>query len=174
MNYKKRYQLLLGGAILFLVVAYWLAFSKTWRLRQEVVQLEQQRSNAGQLLQDIQHYEHQLTQLEAQQGNGAFTQNQLFQSVTTFCQEHQLAIQALPESRIYQEQDLHILHNEIQVQGAFIPMVQLIYALEQEQHLGRVVSVDFGSKRNPRSRQEELSASIYLQNIQNLPSSTVH
>lgn len=166
MDYKKRYQLLLLGAGLFLVIAYWLAFGKTWRLRQEVVQLDQQRSSAGQAWQEIEHYEQQLAQLETKQGSGAFTQNQLFQTVTAFCQERQLAIQDLPESSIYKEQDLHILHNAIQVQGAFIPMVQLIYLLEQERRLGRVVSVDFETKRNPRSRQEELRATIHLQNIQ--------
>lgn len=174
MDYKKRYKLLLGGAALFLLVAYWLAFHKTWNLRQEVVQLAQQRSNAGQLLQEIGYYEQQLAQLEAQQGSSTFTQNQLFQSVTNFCQEHRLIIQALPESRIYPEQDLHILHNEIQVTGAFIPIVQLIYTLEQEEHLGRVVSVDFGSKRNPRSREEELIATIHLQNIQKQSPPTVY
>lgn len=166
MDYKKRYQLLLSGAAVFLVIAYWLAFGKTWRLRQEVVQLEQQRSSAGQAWREIEHYEQQLAQLEANQGSGTFSQNQLFQTVTAFCQERQLSIQALPESRIYNEQDLNILHNQIQIQGAFIPMVQLIYLLEQEQSLGRVVSVDFGTKRNPRSRQEELCATIHLQNIQ--------
>ena len=167
MDYKKRYQLLVGGAFLFLLLAYWLAFGKTWALYQEVSELEERQANAGQAWQEISSFEQQLEQLDAQQNNPSFTQNQLFQKVTAFCQEQQLAIQAMPESAIYEEQDVSILHNSIQVQGAFIPMVRLIYALERQQQLGRVVSVEFSTKKNLRTRNRELSASIALQNIQN-------
>ena len=173
MTEQQRYRLLLGGAFLFLLLAYGLAFGKTWDLYQETQQLDQQRSSAGRAWQEIEQYQQQLQQLEAQQGPGRFDPNDLFQSVTAFCQEHQLAIQSMPESAQYQEQDLVILHHTIQVQGAFVPMVQLLYALEQEQQLGRVVSVAFSAKRNNRTRTRELTATIALQNIQKQPASNI-
>lgn len=167
MNYQKKYKLLLGGMALFLLLAYWLAFSKTWTAYQKASTLEQQLSSAGQAWQDIESYQQQIKQLEAQQNNQSFTQNYFFQKVASFCQERQLAIQAMPESVIYEQQEVEILHNPIQVEGHFVPMVELLYHLEQEKQLGRVVSVEFNLGKNYQNRQEELTASIYLQNIQN-------
>ena len=169
MDYKKKYQLLLAGIVCFCFLSYWLAFGKTWSAYKKTQQLQQQHSNAGQAWQQIEQYQRQLNQLEAQQSNQNFTQNRLFQQVTAFCQERQLAIQDMPESMVYNEQDMQILHNPIKVEGAFIPMVQLLHELEQTQRLGRIVSVDFNLAKNHRSRQTELTASIYLQNIQNNP-----
>lgn len=167
MDYQKKYRLLIGGAVLFLLLAYLLAFSKTWTAYQTANQLEQRLSNAGQAWQEIEEYQRRLDQLETQQSGSSFTPNQLFQHVAAFCQDHHLAIQAMPASTVYQQQDVEILHNPIHVQGAFIPMVKLLYDLERTQHLGRVVSVEFALERNYQSRLEELTAKIHLQNVQN-------
>lgn len=167
MDYQQKYRFLLIGIVFFVVVAYWLAFSKTWTAYQASTQLEQQLSSAGQAWQDIESYQQQIQQLEAQQNNQSFTQNYFFQKITAFCQEHQLAIQDMPESMVYEQQDMKILHNPLKVEGAFVPMVRLLYHLEQEEQLGRVVSVDFNLGKNYQSRKEELTAHIHLQNIQN-------
>lgn len=167
MNYKQKYQLLLGGIALFLVIAYSLAFDKTWTAYQTTNQLQQQLSSAGQAWQQIENYQEQLKQLESEQNNQFFTQNYLFQKVTSFCQENKLAIQEMPESIVYKQQDVKILHNPIKVEGTFVPMVRLLYNLEQKEQLGRVVSVEFNLGKNYQSRQSELTAHIQLQNIQN-------
>ncbi|WMX12602.1 MULTISPECIES: hypothetical protein [unclassified Aureispira] len=167
MNYKQKYQLLLGGMVLFLGIAYWLAFGKTWTAYHATNQLRRQMSSAGQAWEQIERYQKQLTKLESEQNNQSFTQNHLFQKVTTFCQENKLAIQEMPESIVYEEQDLNFLHNPIKVEGTFIPMVKLLYHLEHEQQLGRIVSVSFNLGKNYQSRAPELTADIHLQNIQN-------
>ncbi|MGH1338870.1 MAG: hypothetical protein ACRBFS_22330 [Aureispira sp.] len=166
-NHQQRYQLLLGGIAAFLVVAYWLAFSKTWVAYNKTTTLEQQLSSASQAWQEIEAYQQQMEQLEAQQNNQSFTQNYFFQKVTAFCQEHELTIQAMPESVIYEEEEADVLLNPLQVEGQFIPMIRLLYHLEQQQQLGSVVSVTFNLGKNYQSRQQELTASIFLQNIQN-------
>jgi len=167
MNYKQKYQLLLGGIGLFLIIAYYLAFGKTWAAYQISNQLQEQLSSAGQAWQQIEGYERQLKQLESEQNNQFFTQNYLFQKVTTFCQENKLAIQEMPESIVYEQQDVEILHNPIKVEGTFVSMVQLLYHLEQKEQLGRIVFVEFNLEKNYQSRQPELTANIHLQNIQN-------
>lgn len=169
MNYKQKYQLNLAAIAVFFMLAYWLAFSKTWNSYRSVIKLEQQSSSAGQAWQEIESYQHQLSALDGRQNNQSFTQNGLFQKVTAFCQEHRLAIQEMPESFIYEQQDLTILHNPIKVEGNFIPMVKLLYLLEKEEQLGRVVSAEFKLGKNYQSRKQELTAKIHLQNIQNKP-----
>lgn len=167
MDYKKKYRLLLGGAFLFLLLAYALAFGKTWAAYRATARLEQQLSNAGRAWQEIESYERELRQLDTEPSGTPFSQNALFQRVADFCQEHRLAIQAMPESTVYREQDLQLLHNTIRVQGDFIAMVRLLYYLEQEQRLGRIVSVEFALERNYQRRAEELTAHLHLQNVQN-------
>ena len=166
MNYKQKYQLLLGGIALFLIITYFLAFGKTWTAYQKTTQLQEQLSSAGQAWQEIESYQRQLKKLESEQNNQSFTQNYLFQKVTEFCQENKLSIQEMPESIVYKQQDMAILHNPMKVEGTFIPIVQLLYELEQKQQLGRIVSVEFNLGKNHQSRQPELTANIQLQNIQ--------
>ena len=166
MNYKQKYQLLLAGIALFMLIAYWLAFGKTWAAISNSQQMQTQLSSASQAWQQIEQYQKQLKTLESEQHNQHFTQNYLFQKVTSFCQEHQLAIQEMPQSKIYEQQDMEILHNPIKVEGTYLPMVQLLYDLEQTQKLGRIVSVEFKLGKNYQTRSKELTADIYLQNIQ--------
>jgi hypothetical protein len=167
MNYKQKYQLLLGGIALFTLIAYWLAFGKTWTAYSNTKVMQQQFASTGQIWQQIESYQQQLEDLDAGQNNQFFTQNYLFQKVTSFCQKNKLAIQEMPESIIYEQQDMEILHNPISVQGTYIPMVKLLYNLEQTNKLGRIVSVEFDLGKNYQSRKKELTANIYLQNIQN-------
>ena len=89
--------------------------------------------------------------------------------MTNFCQEKQLSILQMPASTIYKEQGIEILHNPIKVKGDFVPIVELLYELEQQQQLGNIVSVEFETKRNVQNRQKELSATFYLQNIKTKP-----
>lgn len=167
MDYKQKYQLLLGGIVVFALIAYVLAFGKTWTAYQATTSIEKQLSSAEHAWQQIGAYKQQLKQLEKAQGNESFTQNSLFQKVTSFCQEHQLAIQEMPESIVYQEEDMEILYNPIKVEGSFISMIKLLYNIEQEEKLGRVVGAEFKLTKNYQSRKKELTAHIHLQNIQN-------
>lgn len=167
MTYKQKYQLLLVGILAFTFIAYWLAFGKTWAAYSKTKTLQQQLSNADQAWKQIQTYQQQLKELEAEQNNQNFSQNTLFQKVTNFCHDKKLAIREMPESKVYKQQDIKILHNPIKVEGSYIPIVQLLYELEQKQKLGKVVSVEFNLGKNLQNRKKELVASIYLQNILN-------
>lgn len=164
MNNKKKYQLLWGGIALFSIIAWWLAFGKTWSIYTDNLVMKKQLAKADNAWQEIEYYEQQLKTIE-KQNSRPFTPALLFSEVTDFCQQHQLSIIKMPASTIYTEQEIEILQNPIEVQGHFVPMVELIYELEQKQQLGNVVSVVFDTKKNIRSRQKELTATIYLQNI---------
>ncbi|BDS14298.1 hypothetical protein [Aureispira anguillae] len=174
MNYKQKYQALLGGIVLFVVLAYFLAFGKTWTAYRTTTQLEQRLSNAAQAWKDIETYQHQLNQLSKEQNNQHFTPNNLFQKVTGFCQENKLGIKGMSEPTVYQQEDMVILQNAIRVEGTFIPMVELLYTLEQKEQLGRVVSAEFELTKNYQSRKKELIGTIYLQNIQHQSSKTTN
>jgi hypothetical protein len=168
MSSKKKYQLLWLGISLFCLIAWWLAFSKTWSAYQQSKQIQNQLVEAGSAWQEIEYYEQQLNQIE-EQNNRPFTPSLLFNEVTNFCQEKQLSILQMPASTIYKEQGIEILHNPIKVKGDFVPIVELLYELEQQQQLGNIVSVEFETKRNVQNRQKELSATFYLQNIKTKP-----
>jgi len=165
MSNKKKFKYLIGGLIIFTIVAWLLAFGKTWKVYLHVHQMENRLAEVGGAWQKIENYQKQLDQLE-EQHNHHFTEVYLFDEITIFCQQHQLAIQEMPESKIYEEQGMQILQNPIKVEGAYIPMVELLYELEQKQQLGRVVSVKFQFGKNIQNRKEELTAKIHLQNIQ--------
>ena len=164
---KKKYHILLSGTFLFCLLAYWLAFGKTWNLYCSVQQLQQQKSSATGILQEINALQKQTEKMNKGQQNKGFTQNYFFQSMTAYCQEQKLAIHEMPQSKIYRQEDLEILQNHLLVEGNFVPMVRLINELEDKQQLGRVVSAEFMLTKNFQSRKNELTAALSIQNIQN-------
>jgi hypothetical protein len=56
------------------------------------------------------------------------------------------------------------------VEGNFSNLLNLIYILEQKHPVGRVSSVSFQSKRDLKTLQLTLSATIYVQSIKKIES----
>ena len=164
MTSKKKYQLLCLGTILFFFIAWQLAFGKTWAAYQQTHQIQNKLVQAGNAWQEIEYYEQQLKKIN-KQSSRIFTPELLFSEVTNFCQKKKLAIIQMPLSTKYIEQGIEVLHNPIQVKGSFKATVELLHELEQKQQLGNIVSVEFKTKRNIKSRQLELITTLYLQNI---------
>lgn len=166
-TYKKKVTALILGSLAFLILAYWLTISKTVIAYRTNNSMQERLAEASTVEKDISHYQQLLSNLDKQQQN-QFSQETLFEFSTNFCQEHKLVIKKMPQANIAVQNDYNIMTNLIEVEGNFIAITQLIYALEQEEKLGHIVSCQYQLAQNRESRKQELVAAIYLQNIQSV------
>lgn len=166
-TYKKKVVALLLGSLGFLIIAYWLTISKTVEAYTDNSSMQERLAQATTVEKDISHYQQLLSNLDKQQHN-QFSQEALFEFSTNFCQEHKLVIKKMPQASIALQNDYKIMTNLIEVEGNFIAITQLLYALEQEEKLGHIVSCQYQLRKNRESRTQELIGAIYLQNIQSV------
>ncbi len=113
----------------------------------------------------IQRFQAKLKQFNQSFQRIEYDREELFEAVNTFCREHGLSLSKFhPEERTIQN-DFEVITNQIEVQGAYNDMVKLVYELEYVQQLGHIASTKFDKTVNRRTKEETLTAVIYLQNI---------
>ncbi|MEM9023004.1 MAG: hypothetical protein AAGB22_04645 [Bacteroidota bacterium] len=169
LSYRKKNLLLLVVAILFGLIAYQRAFKKTVQLAGECATMEQQIAQARNAAQNIARLETEVARIDLIIGDGSHeaseVQHELLERVSTYCEAHKLRVSAVPEPHAFNEKEFTVHTNAVTVKGGFVPLLQLIHGLEQEFNMARLSSVKFHTRRNRRTRQTQLYATIYLQNI---------
>ncbi len=118
-------------------------------------------SNASQ---KVAYLSEQLERIEGAKGR-LYHRGNLLRSITSFCEQHHLAITGLPAVEKHQNDGYVYLTDKIEVQGRFKDMVQLAYLLEQEQKMGNISSFSFRKTIDRIERKEYLKATIILRNL---------
>jgi len=174
LSYKNKNRLLFLVAFLFAIISYMLAFRKTFDLRSQCSQMESELVIAATAPERIANLEMQLRSIEGviggQTDEGVDPQQQLLEFVTNYCEEQHITLQEYPQPISHQEDDYAVETNIFVVKGNFIKLLKMIYALEQEMRIGKVVAVEYKSKKNLRTKRLNLTATVYLQNVRKINS----
>ena len=167
-SYKQKVYLLLGGALVFAVIAWQLGFANTIQQYREKSRTEAKLQQAANVVQEINFFEQKLQAFQQDSTHIKFSQENLFEVVTEWCEAHRLEVRAMPEAELVEENGYQIYMNHIELEGPYIEMVQLMYLLEQEYKMGQLVHSHFELVKNRDTRQMELVAQLHLHNIQSI------
>ena len=160
----KFYGLLVAFALLW-------AFAYHFSIKETIEQVGLYRQNnqnleqAANAPQRINEYQNQLNQLNAKQQYQVYDRANLFEQVNTFCRLHSLSLNNFSPEEIQQQGEFQIFTNQITVQGKYVDMIKLAYAMEFEQSLGHLAAATFEQKKDLRSRKTYLEGSLFLQNL---------
>lgn len=163
---KQRFQLLLAGFILLLIIAY--VFSIRNTVDAYIISKRQQHSleDVSNAPQRIKQFQDQLASLDHSLVQSDYNRQQLFESVNTFCESQDLKLDYFHPEQRFLHNDYEIITNKVEVEGTYKSIVRLIYYLEYEQKLGHIASTNFEQKEERRTKRKYLTAEIYIQNIQ--------
>lgn len=164
MTNKKKNLYLLVGTVLILLVAYQFSIKKTLNLRQANQQHQQAIVRAMNIDTDIEKYQAQLANFNTNAVT-SYSQENLLELLSTFCLEHDLLIKDFPEPNQYEESTYDIIANQIEVEGRFTDIVELIYDLEYIHKIGSIVSLKYQSAYNRQEKKQYLTAKITLNTI---------
>lgn len=92
-------------------------------------------------------------------------QQMLIEKVNRICDEKQLKITEVPSPVSYAQAGYEIITNQLEVEGDYLGLVELVHRMENEFEQARVVSVNYYSKKNLQNNKYKLYARIYFQNI---------
>jgi hypothetical protein len=169
LTYKKKNKLLILVAVLLFFIVYGFGIKKTIVAYRNYTDAEKQiqlGANAPVMAAEL---ENQLMQMDAKIGTqnktGQNTEQELLEVLTNYCQTNHAVLREFPESTTAAEDKLLVETNLFVVAGNFSTLINLVYLLEQKAKLGKVGSVHYQLKKDIKSKEMVLTATIYLQNI---------
>lgn len=133
-----------------------------YSLKKSATDNEYAFQNVTQLEQELNSYNHQLGYLTS---SDTSNQSRLLAYISEFSSQHKTRINLLPRSISSLENGYEVETNVVQLEGDFKEMLQLLYAIEQEKRLSKVVSVNFELKEDWITKSRRLLATVYFQNI---------
>ena len=168
-SYQRKLVYLTLGSLVLIILMYTLALKRTFQLKKECKHLEQQLLVADDAPEQINSLKQKLVHIDqligANINENYVLKEQILNYSGTYCNKHNLVIKDFPAIHEYTQENYQVETSKIIIQGGFIDILKLIYLFETEYKIARVVSVDFHSEKNIRTKQKVLEADIYFQNI---------
>jgi len=167
LTYRKKNRLLLLGAGLALLLVYSLTLSKTVALRSTCSRLELRVDSAAHLPAETAELEEQLAMIDANFRNDTLSNlhEELLGIVSAYCQQHRLVLRDFPELLRYRNREWDVETHRFTVEGNYTELLRLVHLLEKQQGAGKVVSADYRSKRDPRTKALSLTVTVYVQQL---------
>jgi len=161
------YALIAGG--IFAIVVYNVALSNTIDLAINNSELRAQitkNQDAPKQIVIVSQKIKKIEQLVGERGSEKVDIHQvLLAAVTGYVQEKGMILKDFPQPYVTTANGYVTKTAQLTVEGDFIALLKLIYFLENDYNVGKVVAVDFDTKKELRTRKRKLNATIYLQNV---------
>lgn len=113
--------------------------------------------------------EKQLIQMDTRVGskdkNEQNREQELLGLITNYCQKNKAVLREFPETVIFNKENLLVETNQLVIAGNFSTLLNFVYLLEQKSNLGKVTSTHYQLKKDIKSKEMVLTATIYLQNV---------
>ncbi len=170
LTYQQKNKFLAIGYVVFLFIVYQLAIGKSLELYSQNLLLEEKLATTKQSYASKEELEKKEEKLDHHISSffvdSLSHQEYLLETISTYCHQHNILIKEIPARTEYREGDFEVGTHRIVFEGDFIPMLKMVYLLEQKSKMGRVSSVLFSLKYDFKRKREVLSLTLYIQNIQ--------
>ena len=171
-SYKNKFFALIGLTILFAVIAYTLAFKKTFMIKEEYKKIKSQLEIVDKAPEEIARYEKKMREynslLDIDLTENKDAQEILLEEISNYCEEHKMILKEMPRIHISSDQGYEVWTNTVVIGGDFIQLLKLLNNMEKQKVFGTISSVKFHSEENFRSRRRFLTMTMYIQNIKHV------
>lgn len=167
--YKQKNRFLIIGFVLILFILWLVVFKNTYELYKECSSFDAQLQIAQQAPQKNKELLIQLDELDqklkTQQRADTNIQQAILAVVASVSKEYGLVLREFPRPNVSIQNGYKIEINNIEIQGAFIPLLKLVYLFETKAKIGKLTSVKFHAKHDHKLKSYVLTATIFIQNI---------
>jgi hypothetical protein len=169
LTYKTKNQLLIAGIAILAMLIYLFAIKKTIRVYTQYSNAKNKIEQASNIPFMITKLEKELRKIDEKIGSqnytGINTEQNLLEVITIYCQKNHAVLREFPQATASLQGNLLVETNVFIVEGNFNTLLNLVYLLEQKSKLGKVASVHYQFKKDIKTRDIVLTATIYIQNI---------
>jgi len=164
--------LIIGMALLFWI-AYQFSFAKTFELKKHYNSLKKEQqlfTNVSQKIQQLKQqnvYYDSILKSKKIVTESSF-QNNLLQTITSFADSTHTKIVTFNTPHLFKTNNTIVNTFSLTLSGTFSKITQLIYLLEQQQKLGKIISIHYKKKKNYRRNFNYLECTILLQQVEQI------
>lgn len=153
--------------LLAALLIYQLAIKRTISAYSSYVQSKEQLDKAANAPLLAAQLENELKRMNQKIGSVKDTNKVqgILELITHYCQNNNAVLREFPEMMTAEQGELKIETNRFVVQGSFSSLIGLVYDLEQKHRLGKISSVKYLLKKDMRSKETLLTATVFLQNV---------
>jgi hypothetical protein len=168
-SYKKKNKMLIAVLIIGGLLIYSFAIKKTIALVNEVQANSDKINSAKNAPARSQALKKEIEKIDTK--IGAFNkvqeneQQSLLELITDYSHTKGTVLREFPEVTRENNGSFIVETNRFVVEGNFQSLLDLVYLLEQNKVPGKIASVDYVLKKDLKTKEMALTATIYLQNI---------
>lgn len=168
-TYKMKNILMFCVSIIFGIVAYRFAVSKTLMLVNENRNLSARIIKAKDAPSVLLQYKNSLASINSQLGyvgtKDKLSQDKILELIEVFSKSNSTYLKEYSKTILNTDNVYNLETNVIEIEGNYSDIVRLIYEIEFVKNVSKVTAVYFDKQKNVTTKRTSLSATIYLQNI---------
>ena len=172
LTYKQKNYGLLVLFLLMLMVSYKRSFVLTLNAMDELTSQESQKQSAESAQQSIEMLQLSIAQLNQSIGRSDLepdkVNQEILSTISRFAMSHEVNLQKLEATHIFQTVDFTIFSNLISVEGSFNGILQLIYYMENEFDYARLTNVDLYTQTDLSTKKTKLYAKLLFQHYRQI------
>jgi hypothetical protein len=168
-SYKRINSFLLPAMLVFCIITYKLALSRTvdaWSSMNKLSEQAEQQKNAPARIAELKK---QIIQFDKLIGNNARdsleTRQDILDKTGQYCSRSGCCLIDFPNPIITDKNTFAVETNSIVLEGTYAKLLQYIYEMETRWRPGKVVSVRFLQKTDMKTNTKTLNAYVYIQKI---------
>ena len=167
--YRKRFLLLVATGTVGIILAYLLAITPTVKLHHQLKDIKGKLSQLESAPDSIASLERRLEEINHKIGEsysqGPEFQKNLLGEISTHCQKFSLVLSEFPQVHTFRRQDYEFITEYAKIEGKYLSLLKLLYMIETTGSFGRLVSVNFQSVEDLRTKETKLTMAIYVQTV---------
>lgn len=169
MNPRTKNIILVIGFILSVVIAYNLAFSKTFALRERINKLEMKTKSLGNTaiiaanLEQREQFVDSILSLNNMKGNSV--QNNLLDFLNSKSESGDFTISDFTEPHTFSLDGATTTSYQFKLEGTYDGIENMLYSLEQEYNFGKISHVHFEKKKDYRRGKDYLKCFVIVESL---------
>lgn len=171
-TYKQKNYGLLALFVLMLMVGYKRSFVLTLNAREEIHNQEIQKQSAQTAQESIEMLRISIVQLNQNIGRSDLEPDKVNQAILStisdFSRVHEVNLQRLESTHVFQTVDFTIFSNLISVEGSFNGILSLVYYMENEFEYARLTNVNLFTQTDLTTKKTKLYAKLLFQHYRQI------
>ena len=167
-TYKQKFIAILGGAIILFMASYKKTYKHMFIAKKELSQMEQKLSTNEYSFDNLYRLKNEISSLDNLIGGDNLDPKYVQQSILDFVSKTTLNanIVSIEDVHLFADREFLIYSNVIELEGTYENLINLLYEIEKNFKDSRVISTQLYSKKNYRTKKQNLFLKITLQNYE--------
>ncbi|MBA7543583.1 hypothetical protein ES705_35914 [subsurface metagenome] len=169
---KQKFYLLIGTLVVVLFICFQVALKSTFAEIRKNKDLKTMALEAVNIPQQTALLKKQVVDLNNKYFNENIRADDnheiILEKVSNLASGTNTSVTEYPARHIYQTMNLHVETHSIVLTGRFPDLLKVLYQLEVHERVGRLVSLEYFTETDRKTRRRNLYSRIYIQNYRNL------